>query len=700
LAVDPGAAFGDHHVLARIEGPEMQANYLPVDEPVPDALPYQRFRVRFRLHNAGTVPITKTPQLEFRPEVGAGFVVVPEQPTLGIPLHVAREWVPSPDLGGGTIQGPLGEDIPVANLRIGTEGGSALTGHHSMATNPDRPITMPSSSYTEEEFTVELTMDAQYLTGYELRITDGGTPLTGTDVAVIRLGAPPVVQPTPGERQGVPVVPPTPSSAAAVAYPLLSAPPKLASATTVTAVPAAYRPNTLSYPLVTGALSAATATSDPIHGPYTLTSDQCESCHRGHVGQSPNLLVKGSQSALCFSCHDGTTANTNVRTEYHPVIALPANDSTTTTRDYYSHDAEAPSNHTLSGSNEFGSKSERHSECADCHNSHKATTATADSVQAPDGTGWTASGRLSGVSGVSVLNSPTPDAPPAYTFLSGVTDAATDDFPAPNTPGTSAAPITHEYQLCFKCHSSFTTLLPNIAGKPSTDALDKAAEFNPNNASFHPVEAPGKNQTPKMTASLAGPSTYKLWNFTIGGTVRCLHCHANGATLGAVPPLPLPGTALAPHTSSNRGILLANYRDRVLSTTAAAYNAGDFALCYTCHSDTPFAASGAGTDRTNYWLHGLHTSGLGAYGSGTTNIDTPGAGQGNAICAECHFRLHSTTYKVPGQVTPGTRLVNFAPDVIPSVTNGIPDLSWEPNGTGHGSCYLSCHGVVHKGWSY
>jgi len=87
-------------------------------------------------------------------------------------------------------------------------------------------------------------------------------------------------------------------------------------------------------------------------------------------------------------------------------------------------------------------------------------------------------------------------------------------------------------------------------------------------------------------------------------------------------------------------------------------------------------------------------------GSSDTNIDTPGAGGGNAICAECHFRLHSTTYKVPGQVTPGTRLVNFAPDVIPSVTNGIPDLSWEPNGTGHGSCYLSCHGVVHKGWSY
>ena len=49
-------------------------------------------------------------------------------------------------------------------------------------------------------------MDAKYLTGYDLRITDGGTALTGTHVARIALGAPPAVQLSPGQRQGVPVV--------------------------------------------------------------------------------------------------------------------------------------------------------------------------------------------------------------------------------------------------------------------------------------------------------------------------------------------------------------------------------------------------------------------------------------------------------------------------------------------------------------
>ena len=107
-------------MLARIEGPHLQANYLPVDEPVPDAAQFQTFRVRFRLHNAGTVPTTATPRLEFRGELGsAGFVVVPEQPELGVPFHLSREWIPSLGLGGGTMQGPLDEDIAVADLRIG-----------------------------------------------------------------------------------------------------------------------------------------------------------------------------------------------------------------------------------------------------------------------------------------------------------------------------------------------------------------------------------------------------------------------------------------------------------------------------------------------------------------------------------------------------------------------------------------------------
>jgi len=379
-------------------------------------------------------------------------------------------------------------------------------------------------------------------------------------------------------------------------------------------------------------------------------------------------------------------------------LVRPANDAAM--RQFYSHDAVAPTpatSHTESQMNEFGGVSNRHSECTDCHNPHQATAKpTRDSTQTV--TGWDASGKLAGVSGVSVVNGAAGSAP-TYTFLSGAdTNVA---------PGNA---VTREYQLCFKCHSGFTKLPPPIAGKPSTDQLDKGIEFNPNNPSFHPIETPGTNQTAKMAASLAGTSPYKLWNFTTGSTIRCLNCHASSTTPDpaptAVPPLAGPGaeSSLPPHTSANRGILLRPYRDRLLKPGSdvtvngvldkAAYDSRDFALCYACHAEAPFKNE-TGT-ATNFGLHGYHITKLTGMGSAVTDINAPGAGGGNAICAECHFRLHSTTNKVGAQTLTGSRLVNFAPNVQPY--NGT--INWTSNGVGSGSCTLTCHGVKHTPKTY
>jgi hypothetical protein len=210
--VGPGAVSGDHYVLAWVEGPGSPTTYFPVDSSALNASQFQTFRVRFRVRNTGPGPLTTTPRLEYRPEGSTGYIVVPEKPLRGIPFHVTREWVPSPGPGGGTFQGPLGEDIAAADLRLGREAGRAVNGHHSMGANPDRPLTLPFDSYTEEEFTVTPTQDAPYRESYDFRITDGWTSLTGTDVATIRLGSPPVVRLSPGQRQGVAVGGPKPAS--------------------------------------------------------------------------------------------------------------------------------------------------------------------------------------------------------------------------------------------------------------------------------------------------------------------------------------------------------------------------------------------------------------------------------------------------------------------------------------------------------
>jgi hypothetical protein len=199
-------------VLARIESPGVLAQYLAVDAPMTDVSQFDSIRMRFKLHNSGTTPITAAPQLEYRLHGTAGYTVVPEALLKGIPFCVEREWVPSGTPAGGTKQSPLGADIAVKSFLTGNEGGGlAMTGHRSMGANPDRALTLPTDSYTEQEFTVLVTMDAKYLSTYEFRVTNGLTMLAGTQLATIHLGAAPALKLSPGQHKGVAVVTPRPA---------------------------------------------------------------------------------------------------------------------------------------------------------------------------------------------------------------------------------------------------------------------------------------------------------------------------------------------------------------------------------------------------------------------------------------------------------------------------------------------------------
>ena len=247
--------------------------------------------------------------------------------------------------------------------------------------------------------------------------------------------------------------------------------------------------------------------------------------------------------------------------------------------------------------------------------------------------------------------------------------------------------MTYEYELCYKCHSSYTTL------PSSPQETDQSAEFNPANASFHPIESPGKNSTASMSNSLSGTSPYKLWNFGIGDTIRCLNCHGDYRL--ANPASPPPANArLAPHTSANLSMLMNSLRDRVLKSNGDNYAASDFALCYQCHSEAPFTDTTANPrDDTNFRFHGYHLNDISNVGQGGTDITTSGDGQGNAICSECHYQPHGEDTNARGN-TSGAGLVNFAPDVQP---NSVGNLKWDPTTQ---TCDLKCHGADHIGSTY
>lgn len=679
----------EHRTLGQADRGTGAATYQPEDEPILNEPVLGLFRVRFQVRNADAIPVSWTPLLQYRRASTTDWATVPNRGyENGVAFYVAPERLrPQADPALPDVpDGPEEDLIPMAAIKMhdrDSEDEQPAIGSHSMGPNPAPEMTIPGRSYSEVEFSVRATVAADYLGVYEFRVTDRGTAIAGAVTAIVQIEPEPPLVLSPGQRQGIWVGgpsdgPTTAAYATSVAYGLR--PPTRGvvdawgtSADVITAQALSRNPR---YALLAVAIIPSTpsapALNAPVvgtHGPYTTTADQCAICHRGHTGQNKSVLsATAPQSTLCFRCHDGTGANQNVQVQYTDA-SVPANDAAT--RSYYRHDALVATTHTRADLNEFGGVSNRHSECGDCHNSHKANATNSTQTT----TGWTASGRLANISGVAVTNG-TAGTAPTYTFRDGITTA-----------------IDREYQLCFKCHSGFTTLLSNPTGTPtpySLYALDKGVELNPNNASYHPIEAAGKNTTTAMTNQLAATSPYKQWTFTTTSTIRCVNCHGDYRKYNLTTP-PAAGSDLAPHANKYRGVLLQDYRDRALTQSTEGYLASNFALCYLCHGENPFADTSGNTNaNTNFRFHGFHLGNLPRSTSTSYNIDQSGAGRGFAICAECHFRIHSTTYRVGAQPAyPG--LVNFAPNVTVGAT------PWDQTGK---SCTLTCHGVSHTGWTY
>lgn len=607
-----------------------------------------------------TADLLTDPPVTPDPVASAEILIATAEPTSGAPAAtdaaVPSQEEPTPEAVAPTSAPPS----PSPSLRPKA---LAASGQANIGVNPAPAMTLVGHGFTEVSFTIRATADAAWLATYTVGLSNGGTPIPGVGVATLVMRDRPPVVLSPGQQAGIDVGAPIPLYRLVV----LGA----VSAPTLGEI----GPDPLAVEPLAGEVFAAGLSGPPFtspHGPYTLTTDACAACHASHTAQGPMLLVSPEPLAgMCLSCHDGTGALTDIAAQYSDP-AVPANDAVTGS--WYSHPATTLSNHTSDRDpGEFAGVLNRHTACTDCHQPHLADATLAGETAA----GWTASGALMGAAGVSVQNGAA-GAAPIYTLN---------------------ATSSLEYELCFKCHSGFTQLNPQT-GPPSTWALDKAVELNPANLSYHPIEAPGTNQTPKMDANLAGSSPFKLWNFTSDSTIRCVNCHGDSRLANPASP-PAAGARLAPHAVANRGMLISPLRDRALKGPSEAYAAADFALCYVCHAEAPFVdTSESSRADTNFRFHGLHVADLRFFwGPAGGTVDDDGAGRGNALCAECHFRTHGTTYAVDGQV-PASRLVNFAPNVQPYD-------GWDPAYAGEllwdaptRSCTLTCHGVPHRGRSY
>ena len=385
----------------------------------------------------------------------------------------------------------------------------------------------------------------------------------------------------------------------------------------------------------------------------TVATHSCFACHTPHAPLGAQQLLRaGAASGIsaieqtCYQCHQALGPGKNLQGEFTKTSRHAVASVATAGRHRPVFIAPPlPENVLLRP----GIAAPRtpfvdalHVECVDCHNPHRATAANP----------------LEGMPGISITGAVIP--------------SVRND--------SSAAGLSEQYAGCLRCHgTSFATALP--ATLPSgLVPRNKHTEFQPANSSFHPVAARGRNRSTALNAQLT-PN-----GLSVNAMIRCTDCHNSEAfatTTGRVVRTPS-GAPSGPHGSARPSILRANYRSALGVTF---YSSANFALCFSCHSETALRGTSS-----NFF----------DFSRGTNLHDTHLTGSSNAICASCHFNIHSnvaaatTQYNINGTVyttpPPGTptRLVAFHPNVLGAPW---PRPEWWINTvTRERGCNLECHG--------
>lgn len=320
--------------------------------------------------------------------------------------------------------------------------------------------------------------------------------------------------------------------------------------------------------------------NDPASTPL---ANSCENCHRPHSGGNAHL-VKGfgegyGVSEICLACHNLNVASkkdiaASLDKMYgHPVKSTAAGAFHMPER---MGDGKVREQAANLGNN-------RHAQCTDCHNPHAVSAGVSPDIDDVGGTNNLASNVLKGVWGVE------PVWPGNWGQVISFTEV--DD-------------IQYQYQLCLKCHSYYA-----FGTNPPTDPwglmrgdgrlTDQSIEFNPNNESYHPVVAPGKNDFIMSTTN--GTFDYSgslLGNLTPGSTLTCADCHSDDAYTGAAGTVPK-----GPHGSNVWPILRAPWN---FDTSGSGSSQED--LCFKCHSPTTYGPDSVndGTARTGFSIDGTY----------------------------------------------------------------------------------------------
>jgi len=400
----------------------------------------------------------------------------------------------------------------------------------------------------------------------------------------------------------------------------------------------------------------------PNNANSTPKTNGCESCHQPHNASSIRLLKQDGESGVCLVCHNGNVASLskNIDAAFNKMYSHPAKTVSG------QHNPKRKADGTVR--EDPADLANRHAECEDCHNPHAASPGVSPSI--PNTTNNLAAPVNKGVWGVQ----------PTWPGLWGQV-----------TTFTEVPDVQYQYQLCLKCHSyyAFGALPPPdpygmIAGGVNTD---QALEFNPNNASFHPVVTPGKNS---FTMTVAGtPYNYSpslINGMTPNSTMTCAECHSDS----------VPGPK-GLHGADTWPILWAPY------DASTGVSGTEDHLCFKCHKAPVYGGmGGSSTD----WQSTGFSGPSGMTGTGPMmNLHFRHLELRQVPCAGCHSAV-THGWKRRAMLVYGTDMPDPAPynshskyPIGGNSTYGIPSMlnvdavasgSWTRSlchsGTGVGSC--------------
>lgn len=340
-------------------------------------------------------------------------------------------------------------------------------------------------------------------------------------------------------------------------------------------------------------------------GRSSSDAGKCVNCHDPHGASDASgaipAMTLAREEALCNGCHGGSPAQADVASQFrktyrHPIATAGKHDET---------EGNDPARFAAAPVNN------RHSECVDCHNGHVAQKDALPPFPP------SASNRLLGVSRIRVVNGPA-GTKPSYQY---------------SGPGDTVSP--NEYEICFKCHSSWTAQPPGQS--------DLALLLNPQNRSFHPIEGTGKNANVRPGAFANGWDANRL--------VYCTDCHSSDDA-----------TVRGPHGSAWDHLVKKNS-----PAVAGVQASASTDLCFDCHNYDAYAnALAPDAAQSNSRFNRPQTSQGHAFHAGQQGIS----------CYTCHVS-HGSVLQ-PALIAAGRN-----PGVI----------SYTQTASG-GTCTPTCHGTA------